>query len=553
MKKLVIFCFMLISCSLWGKDAEVEYFVQPYVSLSFPDGFPATVYSNTTVYIPMLMRYAHLRRLKLWTVEPTTSQIYLQNVSGQCPALSEDHATWHRGECRMNVVLNSGPVGSTHYGEIVYTVTGKKEGQAFNIHFRSPHFSTTVIPPPLSMKEIQQQEATIGQKFKYPLGNSVFNYYESIGANIKVNLNMISKEKAELTDWGLNFDPASFLIQGKPTKVGTFKFFVGASNAYSKAEPTLFTINVGYNLKDKPRFKQKNEVVGALPDKPFKINLFNLLENAAGFNKTNQITFSFDKHWPKLEWLNISPQNPELLEGIPPADLAGRDVEIHVIAHSNTGGDSEPLDIILSVSNDSQLQPVINYFELFKKAGRPFLFDLSEYIQDPANDANLKVIIDKINPEISWLHTSVINLQALEGLVPEKVSGQKYQITLHLNTPTGGDSKLITVPLQIVIDPDQTPRFKFPNPSLPIVYPRQSYQYDFVANREVFPEYEDAPYTIQFDKDYPHPQWLFIENNKLSSSRVPDDIKSSQITLNLIIENIPGGKSKSELTLFVAN
>ncbi|WP_148263532.1 hypothetical protein, partial [Legionella drancourtii] len=486
----------LFSESLVPDDnSQFKPFSLPSVTLAFYQGAPTTVYSGETLRIPMLIYFEHLRRKKSWTSE-TNIPVSVENVVGNCPTLPSDELTWHKGHCYMNVVINSRGVniGTSIQGFVRYHVEGEKDGNYFNCRFPSPYFSVTVIPHPLSMTNIQQQSAKIGQEFIYPLWTAVQYYSESRSANINVNLKISAEEYGKLKDLSLYFEPSDFSIRGKPNKTGTFQFHVGASNVYGGTELTTLGLNVGYNPKDKPRFKQNNEIASAVPDKKYSLNLVNLLENNALFNETNQVTFRFDPNSPKPEGLNINAANLTVLEGSIPKNLAGQVVNATIIATSNTGGDSdESLTIHIPVAADPEQKPTISYFEMKQLAGNQFLIDISNQIQDPANDSELKVIIDKIEPKVTWLNISSLNPKALEGVVPNLATGQKYLITLHANTRTGGNSDSITVPLQINFDPRLTPQFKEDNPHLPMLFPGQPFIYNFVDSRDIFPEYDDAP------------------------------------------------------------
>ena len=86
-----------------------------------------------------------------------------------------------------------------------------------------------------------------------------------------------------------------------------------------------------------------------------------------------------------------------------------------------------------------------------------------------------------------------------------------------------------------------------------MIYPGQSFFYDFILNQDIYPEYEQFPYEISFAEGYEQPAWLHLENNKLSADLVPD-ITEKLITIKLEIKNRPGGKSKViQLLLMVMN
>lgn len=425
----------------------------------------------------------------------------------------------------------------------------EKKGTNFSMDVNSPQFVVTVLPHRLSMAEIPQQLATAGKEFYYPLKSAVQYYDESQQANTKVNLDMAPNDLNELNKLGLFFDPVDFSIKGTPNRIGRFNFNVGARNQYSRAEATPLTIEVYRNASEKPVFKQNNSLASAMPTKKYSINLMSLLQENAEFMHNNQITFKFSNTHQRPEWLYISPENPTILQGIPPKYSAGQEVEATLIATSNTGGDSDPLTIKIPIAFDPEQQPLIELFELKQLAGDQLYADISSHINDPAKDPGLKVILDKVEPAASWLSISSSTPTVLEGVAPIEATGQSYQITLYANTSVGGNSKKITIPLQISIDKKQTPQFKSANPQLPMVYPGQKFFHDFVEHRDVSPEYEDTPYKIQFAEGSEHPEWLKLENNKLSADPVPEDLESD-LSINLVIKNIPGGSSEV-ITLYL--
>ena len=130
----------------------------------------------------------------------------------------------------------------------------------------------------------------------------------------------------------------------------------------------------------------------------------------------------------------------------------------------------------------------------------------------------------------------------MQGLIPPDAIGKKYQIIVHANTNTAGNSDSITIPLQISIDKSKTPAFKSAKPILPIVYPGQPYAYDFVQAQDIIPEYEAIPYDLKFADAHQHPYWLQLKNNCLTAEHIPE-LEESIITIYLVLKNIPGGES----------
>ena len=205
----------------------------------------------------------------------------------------------------------------------------------------------------------------------------------------------------------------------------------------------------------------------------------------------NQLSFRIDPNQANADWLKV--ENKELV-GEPPAGSEGQTAEIKLIASSNTGGDSESVTFYIPIAYDASRKPIITQVdELKAAAGEQLYKDFHDSIVDPANDSYLKLVIDRIEPAAPWLEISSANPTALEGRVPQEVIGAQYEISLHANSRVGGDSKLVQIALKIAIDERLTPHFKEPHPQLPLAYSGQTFSYDFVANRDVSPEYEDVP------------------------------------------------------------
>ncbi|MBA2657778.1 MAG: hypothetical protein H0U70_12485 [Tatlockia sp.] len=105
--------------------------------------------------------------------------------------------------------------------------------------------------------------------------------------------------------------------------------------------------------------------------------------------------------------------------------------------------------------------------------------------------------------------------------------------------------------MNIAANPEKIPQFKSANPQLPLVHPGISFEYDFVANNDIYPDYNEAPYLIELATEYINPAWLRIENNRLIADFVPENLSKKSYELHLTIKNIPGGRSEViKLTLY---
>lgn len=533
MKKLLSICIISIYCT-------VSYaFIPPYVNFYFPSSPPSTVFYGETLRIPLIMHFANLQGNKVWDVLVAGSS--LEEVGGVCP-VPWDSGVYILGDCSMNIVVPGDRLGKVISGYYRYLPFGSKghdpNKKRWDKPFYTPSFYVTVIPHPLSMSTIATQEATANTNFTFNLKSVVRYYEENATAGTPAQAIVTPSEQ-----YGLRFDPTNFSIIGKPKRTGRFFFQVGAKNAYSTAAPTELKIDVAINPKDTPKFKPNAQMVGAMAGTKYSMNLMNLLEHQPGFMESNQIAFRIDSNKPHPDWLDITYDDATRIEGIAPSESAGQEIELTLIASSNTGGDSESLKIQLPIFHDIAKRPSISFFRLEQTAGGQISEDLLTHIKNPAQDSNIKIILDKVEPSAPWLHVSSLYPTRLEGTVPTKSIGQLYKITLRASSSIGGSSESITIPLQISIDPRQTPQFRDDNPILPMLYCGQSYFYDFIENNDVSPAYHDAPYEIKFAEGFEHPNWLRIENNQLIADNVPEDI-SSDLNIHLIITNTPGGASK---------
>lgn len=405
-------------------------------------------------------------------------------------------------------------------------------------------FEVQIVPHPLSMTVIQPQAATANINFYYDLKKAISYYDENKALGFPAKGVISSEDLKKLNELGLSFNTEDLSITGIPNKMGAYTFEIGAINSTSKADCTAFTINVGANPQEKPVFKKSNTIASAIPTLNYRFNLMNLLIENPGFMVTNQISFRIKEKEQNAEWLHISKTNLNLLEGTAPLEAAGKEVEVTLIASSNLGGDSEPKTIKIPIAYDSNQQPSMEPFTLEFEVGDRIDTHVENHVKNTANDSSLKIILEKVEPEATWLSISPITPTVLEGVVPQDSVGKKYQLTLSANTRIGGCSSPITIPLQVKIDKKQTPRFKAENPQFPMLYPRQDFNYDFVAQRDITPEYEDAPYIIEFAQDSKHPYWLKLKNNKLfaAAKDIPEHINFI-IKVHLVITNTPGGSS----------
>lgn len=425
------------------------------------------------------------------------------------------------GTCLMNIPLNQSCVIQLHIDKITPPFNGPLISASYGFFFDEGYWD---FPLP-------------GESFPEAVGY--------MPGPTQTQVTPISQD-------GLHYNPSTYSIEGKPTRAGVYLFTINASNNKTIAEPRQLQINVSIDPKDTPRFKSTYPIADATPDKDYHLDLMTLIEPLKGFMVNNQIHFRIDSSQTHPSWLTIDKVNPTHLNGHVPGSEAGKTVEVSLIASSNTGGDSSPFTIRIPVAYDPAMKPVIQGGNTINtSAGGYFQRDLRSMITDPAEDLSLKVVIDKIEPLALWLSVSSLNPTVLNGTIPFEASGQTYQVSLHASTATGGSSDMITIPLKIDVNSRYTPQFYSGHPYIPYLSSEQSLEYDFVAHKDVHPDYPDAPFIVELAEGQPNPSWVRIENNKLLIDRVPVNAKQIEHIL-ITIKNLPGGKSEvKSISLYI--
>lgn len=536
MKKLIFCCLLLLCCSSWSNKMS-----PPNVTLNFLNPLPDTVFFGETTRIQILMEYTNLGTNNTWILPNYMSMELAELPDDNCSSFGPNIQAYGTGICHMNAVITTNEFKNIE-GPIIYRTKEKKNGKIGDFSFYSPYFNIKVIPHGLSMATTPVQQATATIPFSYDIKKDIYYFDENKLAGQNTIATMDQESINKLNVLGLHFSPEALSITGTPNQTGTFYFNVGATNTLSTAHYTRLAINIGINPKDKPVFKKDNNIPTATAGEKFSLDMMTLLETNKEFMVSNQIKFNIDPNQVSPKWLSINPEKPTLLEGMPDISDSGKEFKITLNATSNTGGRAVPLTITIPVALDPEQKPVMKYFEMKGIVGNRIYMDLSSLIIDPAHDPSLKININNITPQVDWLYVPSSNSLVLEGYIPYEALGQKYLITLQANTKTGGSSDPIMVPLQIIQDKELIPQFKQENPIMNLVYPGQPYFYDFVEHQDVFPEYDDIPYTIKFADGSKPPAWLKIENNKLIAELVPNTV-NSDFDIDLVISNTPGGES----------
>jgi hypothetical protein len=529
MEMSMLFCTLAISQPSIAKKPSQGY---PTVTLSIPNSV-STIFYGETAYIPLQMTFTALRGLKDWIVP---AEMSLRVQSGTCPSIPRDEVEYGNGVCNMAITISGKTLGKTIHGQIQYAVRDHKE--RWNGVWKTPQIKVAVVPHNLSMSTIPEQNATTHIPFHIDLSQYISFYAENVQAGIPPQI-IVSPEAQN----GMHFDHTQLAIMGEPINTGISVFSVMAKNSRSSTQATRLAISVANDPKDKPILKLRHPIPSATLGRRYTLNLMDLLELKSGSILSNQIVFRIVQDKFGADWVQISKENPMLLEGLTPDSAALQAQEVTLIASSNTGGDSSPLSITIPIADDVAKKPVVSPFTLKAQAEDNFYMDIGRHIQNPNEDKSLVLVLEKIEPRAPWLHISKLSPTALEANVPEDAAGQLYHLTMHANTQSGGNSDPVSIPLQIAVNKQLTPHFKTSHPELAILYPGTPYVYDFVDQSDIFPSYQEVPYHITFAHDSTYPVWLRIENNKLIAEEVPENVTESPY-IWLIIHNTPGGDSE---------
>jgi hypothetical protein len=526
-KKIVCFCLFFIVQVAYGLP-------DPVISLYFPITPKSTVYYGESLTIPVVLNYQYLRDSETWYIP---SGVSLYPASGPCPSIPNDRGKYIVGVCTMNLVIPGNDLGTVLSGHLTFQAKGNERSRSWNQFYYTPSFWVLVIPHPLSLRQIPYQQATANLAFILPIKAYVNYYDENLRAGTQPQITVLPEEQD-----GLHYDAKQQSIVGSPSHTGVYWFHVAAQSTNSNTTAVDIRIDVAFNPKDKPVFKQSPIIQSVAPGARYSLNLMDLIEPQNGLIQSNPIVFQIQPEDNTPSWVSISSVNPTQLEADIPQDRAGGEILLTLVATSNTGGHSNPFRLKIPVAHDPNKQPIIQPFELEQAAGSRLYVDVGSHIFDPTQDLNLAVNLQGTEPQALWLHVSSNSPTVLEGLVPEEVVGQTYQLSLNASNTVGGSSKTIIVPLHIKTDKTYTPRFKTSPLILPIFYAHQRYFYDFMTNADVYPEYDEAPYDISFADGFKHPSWLHIEHNALLATDIPE--LEADLIIHLVIKNIPGGISE---------
>lgn len=530
MNVVFVLCLLLFS-------SAVSSYHYPQLSLRVLKSPPATVYYGEELRIPIEIRFFQLRKLMKWYLPAGTR---MENISGYCPTVPVAYGEYTNGICSLNLVVPGTTIGRKIKGLSQYYVSGEgSHGHRWAWVMASFPIDITVIPHCPALLGIPKQVATANQSFNLNLKPYIKYYQENNIANTIPQMLVTPAQQG-----GLHYNASNYTLSGKPLALGTYTFKISTFNAKCALQSTELTIEVKANLKDKPLFRAKPSLVSGFANHKYHMNLVELVQSSAGLMEHNQIHFRIENNEPYPSWLRISPTDTTQLEGQVPEAHAGRTLGVTLVASTNTGGDSAPLRLPIAIGYDPDKKPLIKAFSINSSAGNKFHFDVLNYISNTQGHP-VHLYIDKIDPLAPWIEH---DNQSLTGLVPLDAVGQLFKITLRASTAAGGSSMTMTVPLQIGINKELTPKLiEYKN--LPIATPGQAYFHDFLEHPNVTPS---IPYQIELDKNFPNPGWIALKDNKLFIEQVPE-LYERLVFLYFRITNLPGGTSETiKMTLPLA-
>lgn len=499
-------------------------------SMTFTGPSVVSMYPGETVKLPL-----RARKEGLWGTTMLTCLLWPQHIqfeagSDNCPSVPKfDDVRYADGACLMNLVITGTKAGQVIQGRLHLHLL-----IIHSHHIYSPYFTATVIPHPISMLSPGKARAIAGKPFNFSFKNYIRFFDENVQGGATPQ-GIVSPQKNN----GLYFNPSTYAIVGTPEHIGTTTFRIAAKTNYGTAAAVELVIDVGLNKENKPKFKPSVELAAVNPGKPYQLALMDLVDMkqlAAG----DQLHFRLEPHQNDSDLFKIDPANDQLLIGHVPLTAAGQTLQVTVVAHSNTGGDSEPLTLTIPVAFDPALRPSIKPVTLFASRYDYFYQDIASLIDDPSGDGSLKLILEKVEPAAPWLGLSMHVSTALEGLIPAETTGMHYTLYLRATTMSGGSSELVKGSLTMKINPNLTPQFKSSKPILPILQPGTAYKYCIDEHRDVWPEYEDHPYTLELAEGSDSPDWLEIKDNCIEAQEVPLTLANIPL-IWVVLRNIPGG------------
>lgn len=175
---------MLCSCLSWATPESSMSFKKNFmmVALYYPDNLSntitTTVFKDELITLPMILKYSYIRGLKEWYFPANVS---LANVGGYCPGINngdQDYIKRENAICNMNIYISSKgvDVGKLISGQLRYKLHVKSDfGHNVNVYL---FYNAKVVPHPLTMSVIQQQDATLGKNFIYDFKTRAIRYYD---------------------------------------------------------------------------------------------------------------------------------------------------------------------------------------------------------------------------------------------------------------------------------------------------------------------------------------------------------------------------------------
>jgi hypothetical protein len=306
-----------------------------------------TVFLGEQVSLSFLMYFTKLKQKQVWFLPAsTTIQIHTPQT---CPPFINGPVNLGSGLCHFSLTLRGEQLGQLINGVGGYYLSGSEKGLTWDI-LANLHFSVRVIAHPLSMANMPLQKATASLPVYLDLRRYVNFYFENLQAGSWPVAEVFPPELD-----GLYYDPALFAIVGTPTRTGTYHFNVRVANEFSRAGANDLIFEVGINPYDTPIFKTNYPIPPAKPGQGYQLNLMDRIKEQTRYLENNRLRFRIDTNESHPDWLSIDDNDKSILIGqVPLSEAGGSPVELTIIATSNTGGDSRPLQIEIPIATDDQ-------------------------------------------------------------------------------------------------------------------------------------------------------------------------------------------------------
>lgn len=348
---------------------------------------------------------------------------------------------------------------------------------------------------------------------------------------------------------------ARFLFSWIPDHTGPVSIGFQASNVYGPPSSSAFTVQVQANREHQPQWLPSVNLPAATAGTNYQANVSSLVKTTS---LTPTFTYRIDTEFSHPAWLVVDPNGN--MHGTPTESDLGQHESVTLIAHSNTGGDSDKLTKEIFINYDFALRPEINEFQLEAPFDQVKEFSLVEYIKDPTSDPKLQLKLLGAEPSLpDWIQFDS-NRKILLVNAPRAQAGQFYGLKLVAENTKGGVSQTVVRGLKISVDPSLKPAFT--DFSLPPLLPGQLYDFDLTPYVVAL-----VPYKIRLMREVESilvpaakpwlalqyalsqkigginlPDWILIDERNHLVAMVPINW-TANLPVNFVIETVQGGCS----------